>query len=234
MKTGVFLGIISAVVGLMWTQPAAAIPTLQLDASPGTYDGTSETTIAGGSSFTLYALLNGLTPDAGSTYYVLAGVEGKLSSPASLGSFDFGGTTVDVTSDMTQGTPFGISPHGIYPTYYSEFAFSWNSANKFDNYDVSGVTGNHTGPTYDASGNALYMGFDVNASGLDPNTTLWFDLVEVGTSTKKGVTTTNIVNFAPFSHSVQSGGHTVPDGGTTALLLGAALTVMGLIRRKLT
>jgi hypothetical protein len=70
------------------------------------------------------------------------------------------------------------------------------------------------------------MGFDVDISGLVAGTSLWYDLVEVNLSGR-------VVGFAPFSHVDQSTGSSVPDGGTTVLLLGAALSGLGLLRHKL-
>jgi hypothetical protein len=128
---------------------------------------------------------------------------------------------------LTVARDFGWNnSHGVYPTYYSTFQFNWNPANTFDNYDVSEVAGNHTGPTLDSSGKSLYMGFDVDISGLVAGTSLWYDLVEVNPSGR-------VVGFAPFSHADQSTGSSVPDGGTTVLLLGAALSGLGLLRHKL-
>jgi hypothetical protein len=203
---------------------ARAIPTLQLDAAPATYDPVSETTISTTPTFTLYALLNGLTPTPGDTYAVVASLEPAQLSPASLGSFVFNGTTVPVTSGMTLGNP-GLPPHGVYPTYYRSFAFSWNPANRFNNYDVSLVGGTHTGPTPNALGNSLYMAFNVDITGLAAGHTLWFDLVEYNAAGQ-------VVQFAPFSHAAQGGRLSVPDGGSTAILLGFAMLGLGWARRK--
>ncbi|HZT23374.1 MAG TPA: choice-of-anchor N protein [Verrucomicrobiae bacterium] len=224
-------GLLVGVLALMSVQATKAIPYLQLDASPGTYNNSSQTTISSASDFTLYALLNGLTPQAGATYYILAAVEPAQSTPANLGSFVFNGTTVHVTSDMTYGTPSGMPPHGVYPTYYSMFAFTWNLANTFDNYDVSLVSGNHSGPTYDASGKSLYMAFDVDASGLSAGEALWFDVVEYYDKTNRNGSVTLVENNEPFSHAAQSG-NSVPDGGMTVMLLGAALAGLGLLKHR--
>jgi len=210
---------------------AAAIPALQLDASPATYDSSSSTTISTTPTFTLYAMLNSLTPAAGTTYDIVAAIEPKQTTPASLGSFLFNGSTVNVTSDMSfnnGGNP-GLPPHGVYATYYKEFAFAWNPANKFNNYDVSLVSGTHTGPTTSATGNALYMSFNVDVSGLDAGHTLWFDLIELDANGK-------VIANEPFSHAAQGGtggGSSVPDGGSTAMLLGMAMLGLGWAKRKI-
>lgn len=207
---------------------AGAIPTLQLDASPATYDPVSETTVSDVNNFTLYALLNGLTPSTTDKYYIIAGLQPKNSPSANLGSFVFNGTTVQVTSGMQSGKPFGWNnTHGIYPTYFATFQFNWNPLNRFNNYDVSLVSGTHNGPTPSATGNSLYMGFNVDLSGLVAGTELWYDLVEVNSSG-------TVVNFEPFSHADQAGSNgSVPDGGVTVLLLGMGLSGLGLLRWRM-
>lgn len=113
---------------------ADAIPVLQLDLAGGVFDPVSETVVAPGGAFTLYALL---TPkenatqaqiDAllNTTYYVAVALVPKTTPPGgSYGSFAFGlpgstalnctettsptpgscPETVNVTSDMTYGVP---------------------------------------------------------------------------------------------------------------------------------
>jgi VPDSG-CTERM motif len=224
MKT---IAILAVFLGLIACQNTFAIPTLQLDASPATYDKTSETTISEANQFTLYAMLNSTTPDSGASYYVIAGLQPQNAPAQTLGSFVYDGTTVYVTGDMTSGKPFGWNnKHGIYPTYYKTFQVDWSSATPFDNYDVSLVTGTHTGPTSDPSGTSLYAALSVDISGLAAGTKLWYDLVEVQNG--------EVVGFAPFSHVDQSGGTgtTVPDGGSTIGLLGLALGALAGLRRR--
>jgi len=209
---------------------AAAIPTLQLDASPATYDASSSTTISSTPNFTLYAMLNSLTPTAGTTYDIVAAITPEQTTPANLGSFVFNGSTVNATSDLTfnnGGNP-GLPPHGVYPTYYKEFAFTWNTANTFNNYDVSLVGGTHTGPTGTTPGNALYMSFNVDVAGLDAGYTLWFDLIQLDANGK-------VIANEPFSHAAQggTGGSSVPDGGSTIMLLGMAMLGLGWAKRKI-
>lgn len=207
-----------------------AIPFLQLDASPALYDPSSETTISTANNFTLYAMVNSLTPSAGYTYALVAAIEPNQTTPATLGSFVLNGSTIHVTGDMTPGNP-GLPPHGVYDTYYKEVVFNWSSATKFTDYDVSLVGGNHSGPTASLTGNSLYVSFTVDVSNLAPGHELWFDLAEFDSAG-------NLVGKAPFSHSAQSGGgggggNTVPDGGATAMLLGAAMLALGWVRRTL-
>jgi hypothetical protein len=203
-----------------------AIPLLQLDASNAIYDNTSQTTIAQANQFTLYALLNGHNFSAQDHYYVVAGLQPMNAPAGNYGSFMFNGSRVHVTGDMTSGNPFGWNnSHGVYPTFFTTFAFNWNTANRFNDYDVSLVGGTHNGPSPSATGNSLYMGFDVDVSGLLAGTRLWFDLVEVNASGQ-------VDAFAPFSHVDQSQSSSVPDGGATAILLGVGLTGVAVLRRK--
>jgi hypothetical protein len=215
---------VSVMLGL--TFEANAIPTLQLDASPATYDKSSSSTETTASSFTLYALLNSLSAPAGYTFDIVAAIQPEQGTPANLGSFAFNGTTVPVTSGMTYGVPSGLPTHGVYPTYYKLFQFDFSGGTKFTDYDVSLLPGIHSGPTANSSGNGLFTSFKVDVSGLAAGHTLWFDLVEYD---QNG----NYVDKAPFSHAAFTGGSSVPDHGATAVLLGAACLGVGLCRRRL-
>lgn len=108
---------------------ASAIPTLQLDIFGGTYDSASETIIAPGSEFTLYAYL---IPNDKNTlddwYYISAALIPPTNPPGdSLGYFVFESDIISVTSDMFYGVPpletiLGHDPgdlpsHGIFETY---------------------------------------------------------------------------------------------------------------------
>ena len=73
----------------------------------GVYDTTTETIIATGNTFTLYAFLiqdkYNLLSD---TYFISAAIAPKVGSAgADLGSFTFNGTNINATSDMTYGVP---------------------------------------------------------------------------------------------------------------------------------
>lgn len=209
--------------------PARALPLLQLDASTGVYDNSTQTTVATASNFTLYAMLKGLTQNGGNYYISAALFPAPDTLGGDYGSFVFDGQTVNATADLIYGTPSQLPPHGIYPTWYKEFAFTFDPNQKFTNYNVQDVVGTHTGVTANSSGNALYMDFIVDVSGLAAGTTLVFDLYTYGASG------TSNVKFAPFSHNAGSGGgggNLVPDGGTTLILLGAALAGLAVFHRR--
>jgi hypothetical protein len=202
---------------------------LQLDASGGLYDNSTETTVATSPTFTLYAMLNSLTPHGGNYFISAALFPAPSTVGGNYGSFVFDGQTVNATADMVYGSPTNLPAHGIFPTWYKEFSFTFNPTKKFNNYNVEDVAGIHAGVTPSSSGKALYEDFTIDVSGLAAGTTLVFDLYTYGASG------TGKVKFAPFSHNAGSGGgggNLVPDGGTTLMLLGAALAGLAAFRRR--
>ena len=209
---------------------AVAVPMLQLDASPGTYiGGTTEGTVTTSNTFTLYALLNSLTP-AGPYYISAALAPAPSKAGADLGSFIFNGQTVRATGDMTWGSPAMLQPHGVYPTWYKEFAFNFSPAQTTVNYDVADVQNQHNGPVLTTPGDALYQGFSVDVTGLATGSTLVFDLytysttaTTIGSAKKPKVVYKTTFDFAPFSHNAESASHSVPDEGSTFALVGLAL-----------
>lgn len=205
-------------LALVALAPARAVPQLQIDIAGGTYDATTETTVTSSPTFTLYALLDSLSPVG--PYYISAALFPSPSAAGgNYGSFVVNGVTVNATSGMTYGTPSNMPPHGIYPAWYKEFSFTFDTANKFSNYDVQGVVGTHNGPTdNDATGNALYMPFSVDVTNLAEGTELVFDLYTYEQSGKQVK-----IKFAPFSHNGgTTPGNSVPDGSTTLILIGLA------------
>ncbi|RXK55325.1 hypothetical protein ESB00_05350 [Oleiharenicola lentus] len=206
---------------------AYGIPTLQLDASNAAYDAATETTLASSPEFTLFALFNGLTPSG--TYYISAALTPATPS-GNYGSFKFNGTTVNVTSDMSWGTPTLLPSHDIFPTYYKEFAFTFSTSdnsNRFTNYDVQSVVGEHTGPIQSNTGNSRFAAFSIDLSGLAPETGIHFDLYNYSTKQNGELK----IKFAPFSHDA-GGNNLVPDGGNTALLIGLGLVCLGLFKGR--
>src|SRR5262245_1469648 len=112
---------------------AHGLPTLQLDIAGGTYDPVTQTVIASGNPFTLYALYNTASGPLTGTYYISAAIVPQTTSP-SFGSFAIDGTSYSAGGGMQYGNPpvsaaFPDLPsHGIFPTYYAEIAFSFNPA----------------------------------------------------------------------------------------------------------
>jgi hypothetical protein len=216
---------------------AHAYPLLQLDIAGGEYDTGSESIVTENGTFSLYVILTPQdNPTAAEinellslTYYISVSIipsVGETFDPAL--SFAFDGTTYDATEDMTfghapidtiQGHDGGDLPgHGIFPTYFIEVDFQFDSSNTAESYntqdDPGGLNTSGTG--------SFYASFDVDSSLFGSSYFLHFDVYTVHSSED-----VDVVYFAPFSHDAE----TVPEPNTL-LLLGAALISASLFRRK--
>lgn len=221
-----------------------AFPTLQLGIGGGTYvGGAEESIVAQSNPFSLYAILS---PGGEGqketvevllqrTYYLsLALIPQTQTVPKpNLGSFVFDGTTINVTSDMTLGTP-PLSPlfkdiggHGIYDTYFYEYSFTFNPAMTIGNCGGTGTslnTQDNPDPTVCATGGAgafeqFYRTFNVNIANMAAGYNIHFDLYDevtkekcTGPQSREECTTEYLVaNFAPFSHDAESNGPNEPN-----------------------
>ncbi len=236
-------------LGTLLAAPAFAVPDLQLDIQGGNYvGGADSTTYSAGSIFDLYALLDpsGNTPLDGNYRISLAiAPRQNLTTPApAFGSFSVNGTTYSIgAGNISYGTPTleasanaqDLSDHGSFETYFGEFAFKFNAANQIGTYDVQGNAGD---PASEVGNTGSYYNlFNIDASGLAAGYSLHIDLYEVvGVDVRVNgqvVGTVQAVgSFAPFSHDAQSGGSSVPDAGTTLVLLGGSLIGLGALRRR--
>jgi hypothetical protein len=170
----------------------------------------------------LIALLNG-TLDASRTYYISAALEPMAGqqNPPPNGSFKLGNTIYSVANMAYGAPPLGgvktISPHDEFPTYFTEFAFNFDSLHTVPSYDVQ------TGKT--AEGFLYAFDLSVDTSPLLAGYSLHFDLYNIKTNRNGGI---EIDDVAPFSHDAQSGTNTnttqnVPDTGATWLLFAVAI-----------
>lgn len=183
---------------LMWAGSSFALPLLQLDISKGVYNTATESVFSTSEQFTLYALADSKSKDFSktATYYVAASIvskSGQSVPSGNLGSFSFAGKTVNVTSDMIKGTPNGLSPHGIFETYYKEFAFKLDTSKRAKAYNVQDNPG---ALKKSSTGQLYYYDFAVDISKLNPAYDVHFDLY-----TKNADGSVN--KFAPFSHDAQ-------------------------------
>lgn len=227
-----------------------AVPLLQLDIQGGVYDPVTETIVAPGGSFTVYAILtpqnNAKPADIAAllnqTYYISAALSPQIGPPgATLGSFTMGPaggtqTTVSATSGMTYGVPpldaallaaaGNLAPHSIYPTYFSEFSFQFSALNKATTYNTMDNPG---GPTADPNGKSYYAAFTGDSSLLSAFA-LHFDLYSQ--SVKNCANTGNCSNlaFAPFSHDAEL--TRVPEAGSMLVMLSGLAMAVGTVRQR--
>ena len=246
------LGLVGAltVCGLLATGApvAQAVPALQLDIAGGFYDTTTQTILTSSNSFTLYALLDTTNHrvSASDTYYISVALTPMTATPGNLGSFTVNGTNVNVTSGMTYGVPpielsgaadfdpGDLAPHEIYPTYFREFAFTFNPLNRAGIYNTATTPGGITANIGGAG--LLYAAFTVDRSLLSSPYQLHFDLyneVIHNRTNRQGVvlsTDIDINKFAPFSHDAGTTTRGVPEP-SAALLLGIGLVGFGVWQR---
>ena len=221
---------------------ASAIPVLQLGIAGGTYNAATQTIVSSGPSFQLYAfLLANSSNTISDTYYLSMALTPQISSSANLGSFTVNGDTVNATSDMTYGIPpldalfsgrdaGDLATHSVYPTYYRQLGFNFNSANQ------SGAFNTMDNPSWGPqSGSGMYYQlFTINTSNLANGYAIHFDLYNTGLCINgvgqcNGAGDIDITQFAPFSHDAES--VTVPEPGTL-VLMSLGLIGIGLARRK--
>ncbi len=191
----VITALFSLFVGMVVPHSAYAIPSLQLDVTPGFYNTaagsggmpTKETIVATGDSFTLSAYM---TPDGRNSldqkYYISAalipspGNQG-INPSGDYGTFQFGGVTIDTSSmlygyppieNLTSGTSVGwdcgdLPKHSIFPTYFTEIMFN------FEGGDVPSLN-TQTGEP--AAGTMFAENFDVDVSNILEGYAIHFDL----------------------------------------------------------
>lgn len=222
-------------LSIAFATAAQAVPQLQLDILNGTYDSTTQTVIAGSNPFKLYAYLtpkgnpttaeiNALLAD---TYYLsMAVVPQTGPTGASLGSFTYNSSTINVTADMTYGTPpletvmtqlsdpGDLGSHSIYETFYAQRSFQFVAGQQSLPYDTQTSTGQ--GPQ--AGSGMYYMSFDIDVTNLTAGTAIHFDLYSSAVVTCNNNPNcvpgdVDVNDFAPFSHDAQSGSSSSSTGG---------------------
>ena len=213
---------------LIWSFPAFALPSLQLDIGGGYYNTTGdpryndETIISSGDVFTLYALMEkGKYTSLDDTYSISMALFPHISltsTSPNFGSFMFNGQTIDVAEDMIYGNP-GIPSHGVFDTYYHVYDFNFIAGNQVGKYNTQDNPGQFD-KFYPGTG-LYYAAFSVDTTNLSDDVSIHFDLF----SNSK---------FAPFSHDAdaQSDPPQIPEPATL-LLLGFGLAGIVGLRRKL-
>jgi len=229
---------IVATTALLVATTAMAVPTLQLGiwdpvsmTYVGTYDTTTDTTVADTDQFVLRALLNDpakLSLDHFISFALSGPTNIEPSDAGDYGSIGINGTYYDVTGDLTYGTPpistvDSLGPHSIYPTFFGELQFNFNAGNTTPNFNTE--TQAFEGPP----GSFLYyVDFNIDLSNLFAGYVMHFDLYNINVLNG----TYSLGDFAPFSHDAEGGGTSVPEPATLALMgIGSALMV-GMRRRR--
>jgi hypothetical protein len=215
-----------------------AFPSLQLDIIGGTYSvAESETILSEGDSGTLVAYGqndngSGDTINTDNNFFVSVSLfkydnnEGDdIALLTDFGSFEFGTTTYQ-NGDLVFGTahPGAELPnHGVFPTLYTEVAFVFDEGQTRDAIDTQSVTGSDPLLNLDPLGGLYFVTFGFDASGLNDNFGLHFDLYEI--SSADGT----LVSKAPFSHDAQTN---VPEPAPLALMGMGLLAVFLSSKRK--
>jgi hypothetical protein len=241
---------VALVVFLFVSARVEAFPALQLDILGGHYDPFTQTIVSDGPDFTLLALLtpnplkNNLAELLNTTYYISAATSPAVGAGGSnLGSFTWDGVNYLVTEDMTFGTPpleitgaagdaGDLGPHGIYPTYFTEFAFQFSPANRTISYNSAQDPGGLV-PTSATTGVSYFAMFNITTS-LQGSNVLHFDLYNsyLHSCSKAGTCAMDedIAMFAPFSHDAQSENR-VPEA-QSLLLMSTGLLIAGRLFRR--
>ena len=228
-------------LALVWvsTTTAFAIPTLQLNIGGGSYNSTTQTIVAGSDPFRLFAYL---IPDsdslANSNYFLSMALTPRVGPAAgNYGTVKVNGNTVNVTADMTYGTPpagaLDLQSHGIFQTFYKEYGFNFVGDSQTNPFNVQDFPGR----VPSAGAGMYYHSWDIDTTGLDSHYEVHFDLYQIGQVTHGRNTSTDIVEFAPFSHDAESGPgdnvttHDVPEP-STLMLFGTGFVALGAAMRR--
>ena len=221
-------------------QRANAVPTLQLDIAGGSYDLATQTIMASGNTFSVYAYGMATGPKAVSLsdkFFLSMALVPPTAAVSNYGSFTVNGTTINVTADMTYGTPplktvlggaatdpGDLASHSIFPTFFAEQMFQFSSGTQSGVYNTQNFAG--SGPQ--AGTGMYYKRFDFDISGMLPGYGIHFDLYNETLLSGGDI---DINKFAPFSHDAEAIVTSIPEPEIYAMLA-AGLGLMGWTARR--
>ncbi len=231
---------------------AFSLPELQLNIVDGTYyadyngdgdtdDPFDEGMFIHGSSFTLQAFWSDKDNDLGDNPFYLScsllTPEGnRLADPTDLSGVSISIDGSDISA-WSYGTPDDLAGHGVLPTYYHPYSFTFDvgSLNPDGTYSGVDYTADGIYNVQDSAdpgnGSAGFIhDFSIDLSGLDHDYAMVFDLYTYETTLagNSGNEKTKIY-FAPFSHN--AGASPAPEP-STIILLGAGLIGLGFLRKR--
>lgn len=183
-----------------------AVPNLQLYIPGASY--VDETWVASSTSFELWLIA--ANQDLYDVYLTVAVPDdsGNITFTSLTSGFPSG-----TYSSFSYGTPSGLGPHGIFPTYFAEHFLDDILLGSDTVYDM--VEG--------GSATGRIIKFDVSVSGFDSTHYDAYGLYLSGSKYH--------VTFAPYSHD--AGTTTTPEPATISLLGLGLLGLLGLKKKKI-
>lgn len=183
------------------------------------------------SANTLSITLNNLIVDQTTVAQNISDIYFTLNNQATSGSISSsGGSLINVLGNGTTTSGGTASSTGWVLSYSSGTGFHLNGLGAANSpaYTIIGAPG--TGGVYD-NANSSIAGNGPHNPFLDQSATFTLSIL--------GLTTDTTVTSATFSFGTTTGDdvpgtphRSVPDGGATALLLGAALMGLGMVKRR--